>query len=82
MIKSNRLRCSFCRKNEDEVLKLVAGPHVYICDECVAIANRLMTDDVDTDKQAAPTIWRRLIAGVRKVFHWGRTQRVDYFNVT
>jgi ATP-dependent Clp protease ATP-binding subunit ClpX len=29
------LKCSFCRKTEDEVSKLVAGPDVYICDECV-----------------------------------------------
>ena len=29
------LTCSFCRKREDEVRKLIAGPTVYICDECV-----------------------------------------------
>src|SRR5437588_9265813 len=31
----NLLYCSFCGKNQDEVRKLVAGPAVYICDECV-----------------------------------------------
>jgi ATP-dependent protease Clp ATPase subunit len=43
------LACSFCGKKNDDVAKLVAGPriygagpHVYICDECVTIANRLM----------------------------------------
>jgi len=45
MIKLRRLRCSFCRKNDSEVLKLVAGPRVYICNECVAIASRMMADD-------------------------------------
>jgi ATP-dependent Clp protease ATP-binding subunit ClpX len=35
-------RCSFCGKSEDEVQKLVAGPKVYICDECVGVAVRLM----------------------------------------
>ena len=32
---SNTLRCSFCGKREHEVTKLVAGPKVFICDECV-----------------------------------------------
>jgi ATP-dependent protease Clp ATPase subunit len=36
------LRCSFCGKSEAEVHKLVAGPQVYICDECVGVAARLM----------------------------------------
>ena len=36
------LRCSFCKKTEDQVAKLVAGPEVYICDECVSIAVRMM----------------------------------------
>jgi ATP-dependent Clp protease ATP-binding subunit ClpX len=38
------LKCSFCQKTEDQVEKLVAGPDVYICDECVAIAVRMMRD--------------------------------------
>ena len=38
------LQCSFCRKTEDEVSKLVAGPDVYICDECVRVAVRLMRE--------------------------------------
>jgi ATP-dependent protease Clp ATPase subunit len=36
------LRCSFCGKSEDEVQNLVAGPQVYICDECVVVAARLI----------------------------------------
>ena len=38
------LRCSFCEKTEDQVAKLVAGPDVYICDECVTAASRLMIE--------------------------------------
>ena len=38
------LRCSFCNKTEEQVAKLVAGPNVYICDECVAIASRLVLE--------------------------------------
>ena len=82
MIKLKRLNCSFCRKNEDEVLKLVAGPRVYICNECVAIANQLMTGDDDTIKTSVPTVWRRLIDGVRGLFHRGSRSRRDYFNWT
>ena len=37
------LQCSFCKKTEDQVEKLVAGPDVYICNECVVIASRLMS---------------------------------------
>ncbi|MFI5142724.1 MAG: ClpX C4-type zinc finger protein, partial [Thermoanaerobaculales bacterium] len=32
---SELLRCSFCNKSQREVRKLIAGPNVYICDECV-----------------------------------------------
>jgi ATP-dependent Clp protease ATP-binding subunit ClpX len=38
------LKCSFCQKSENEVEKLVAGPNVYICDECVAVAARMMLE--------------------------------------
>jgi len=37
-----KLRCSFCRRTESEVEKLVAGPRVYICDECAHEAVRIM----------------------------------------
>ena len=37
-----RLRCSFCRKTDREVSKLLAGPRVFICDECVAICNGIL----------------------------------------
>ena len=40
-----KLRCSFCNKSEDDVKKLVAGPHVYICDGCVKIATDIMEHD-------------------------------------
>jgi ATP-dependent Clp protease ATP-binding subunit ClpX len=67
MIKLRRLNCSFCRKKDNEVLKLVAGSRVYICDECVAVASRLMADDsaalTPAQKQ---TVWDRLSIRVRK----------------
>jgi len=39
------LRCSFCGKNRDQVRKLIAGPTVYICDECVGLCNEIITED-------------------------------------
>ena len=39
------LRCSFCGKTQDEVSKLIAGPRVYICNECVAICIEIIRDD-------------------------------------
>jgi ATP-dependent Clp protease ATP-binding subunit ClpX len=39
-----KLACSFCRRTEAEVAKLVAGPRVYICDRCAAEAVRIMNE--------------------------------------
>jgi hypothetical protein len=39
------LRCSFCNKEQDEVEKLIAGPAVFICDECVHVCNEILADD-------------------------------------
>jgi len=46
------MRCSFCGRTSEEVRKLVAGPNVYICDECVEVCERIIADelgDVETD---------------------------------
>jgi len=39
------LRCSFCEKSQNEVQKLIAGPQVYICNECIDICNEIFADD-------------------------------------
>ncbi len=44
----NNLICSFCGKTQDEVRKLVAGPGVYICDECVDLCNDILTEELDS----------------------------------
>ena len=74
-----KLRCSFCRKNEAEVLKLVAGPRVFICDACVAVASRLMGSDshdegLTTDAELSGL--RKLLALVRKAWCGGVAPRV------
>ena len=40
------MRCSFCGRTSEEVRKLVAGPNVYICDECVEVCGRIIADEV------------------------------------
>lgn len=43
--KDRVLHCSFCGKNQHEVRKLIAGPSVYVCDECVALCNEIINED-------------------------------------
>ena len=42
---SKQLRCSFCGKTQDQVRRLVAGPGVYICDECIALCNDIISEE-------------------------------------
>lgn len=39
------LYCSFCGKSQHEVRKLIAGPSVFICDECIELCNDIIRDD-------------------------------------
>ena len=43
--KNNNYRCSFCGKSQDEVKKLIAGPTVFICDECIELCNEIMQEE-------------------------------------
>ena len=43
------LRCSFCGKSQREVRKLIAGPSVYICDECVELCNDIITEEYERE---------------------------------
>jgi ATP-dependent Clp protease ATP-binding subunit ClpX len=47
MFRRRQLACSFCGKSEAEVKKLVAGPKVFICDQCVSVASQIMQDHND-----------------------------------
>ena len=53
-----RLKCSFCGKTQDQVKKLIAGPEVYICDECVELCNEILDEEfLDTkDKESKDSI--------------------------
>ena len=48
------LRCSFCNKDQNDVRKLIAGPTVYICDECVEVCNDIIADDNRYETKGAP----------------------------
>ena len=52
-MKTSHLNCSFCGRGKDEVRQLIAGPSVFICDECVEICNEILKGDgvvPDTDE--------------------------------
>ncbi len=44
--KTKDLVCSFCGKGEEEVKKLIAGPEVYICNECIDLSNNLIVEEL------------------------------------
>lgn len=48
------LKCSFCGRGQEEVRKLIAGPTVYICDECVELCNDIIADELYSEKKGAP----------------------------
>ena len=45
-----KLTCSFCGKNQDDVRKLIAGPTVYICDECIELCNDIIAEEWEEEK--------------------------------
>ncbi len=47
---SGNYRCSFCGKSQEEVKKLIAGPTVYICDECIELCNEIMVEEWAQEK--------------------------------
>jgi ATP-dependent Clp protease ATP-binding subunit ClpX len=49
------LRCSFCNKDQNDVRKLIAGPTVFICDECVEVCNDIIADDNKFEARGART---------------------------
>jgi ATP-dependent Clp protease ATP-binding subunit ClpX len=50
----SNLSCSFCGKSQREVKKLIAGPTVYICDECIELCNDIIAEEYTEEEQPAP----------------------------
>jgi len=48
---NSSLKCSFCGKSQDQVRKLIAGPSVYICDECVELCNEIIAEELGNDEE-------------------------------
>lgn len=69
----NRLKCSFCGKNQDQVKKLIAGPGVYICDECVGLCNEILDEEKINETKTLPSGFLSGMAGLRK----GRENHLD-----
>ena len=76
MFKLRQLRCSFCYKKGSQVRKLVAGPRVYICDECCTIASRIMSEPSGEAPSSKPTVWQKIRA---RLEDW---RGVDLFSAT
>jgi len=65
------LRCSFCNKHQDDVSELIAGPKVFICNECVAVCNDVLAENEQFEKRHGkkprdntsdrPTPWPNMI---------------------
>ncbi len=50
-ISNDDLLCSFCGKSQDEVKKLIAGPSVYICDECIQLCNEIIAEEYNQEDE-------------------------------
>lgn len=51
--KFSNFTCSFCRKNQRQVKRLISGPQVYICDECVLMCNEILSDEFNSTKETS-----------------------------
>jgi len=54
-VKNQGIRCSFCGKAQESVERLIAGPGVYICDECIKVCNHILEDDAYTETELTYT---------------------------
>ena len=71
-MEGHSLTCTFCRRSEHQVRKLVAGPGVYICDACVEIAHRIVRAEGSPPAQGAR--WRRAVERIAGVFGAARSR--------
>ncbi|MEM9947260.1 MAG: ClpX C4-type zinc finger protein, partial [Cyanobacteria bacterium P01_D01_bin.36] len=63
----SHLKCSFCGKSQEQVRKLIAGPGVYICDECVDLCNEILDEELfDSNSSVASPVPRREQAPERR----------------
>lgn len=65
--RGGNLVCSFCGKSQDEVRKLIAGPTVYICDECIDLCNDIIAEECEPDEGVASSSAVPKPAEIKKV---------------
>ncbi len=65
--RTGNLVCSFCGKSQDEVRKLIAGPTVYICDECIDLCNDIIAEECDQEEGLSSTSSVPKPADIKKV---------------
>ena len=53
---SKNIKCSFCGKTQDIAERIIAGPGVYICDECIKVCNNILEDDMYEDDELTYTL--------------------------
>lgn len=58
------LNCSFCGKSRREVRKLIAGPVVYICNECIGLCNDIIAEEIGQEEGKKPETIRKLSSGM------------------
>ena len=52
---TTKLNCSFCGKEQSKVKKLIAGPNIYICNECVDLCNDILVEEEKAETKVAET---------------------------
>ena len=70
--------CSFCRKSQHDVKKLIAGPGVFICDECVGLCDKIIDGSPDPDPSAVPAKmeWPTSVPSEQLLFYLGAADSV------
>ena len=53
---SRKIRCSFCGKSQEQVQRIIAGPGVYICNECIGVCTNIIEEDSYDDSEMSYTI--------------------------
>ncbi len=59
MARETEPKCSFCGKSHRQVAKVVAGPGVWICNECVALCNEIMIEELGSDRERTEPLSER-----------------------
>lgn len=74
------LHCSFCGKNQHEIEKLVAGPAVFICNECVAKCNEFIAMPIDAPRPDSQirSIWDLEALPTERLIHWLKVEAALY----